>query len=59
MKAAQVIAGEIDLEQLLGRLIRIAIENAGAERGSLLLERDGESFVQAEGSLQFATVKAQ
>ena len=57
MKAAQAIAGEIDLEQLLGRLIRIAIENAGAERGSLLLERDGESFVQAEGSLHFATVK--
>jgi len=57
MKAAQAIAGEIDLEQLLGRLIRIAIENAGAERGSLLLERDGESFVRAEGSLHFATVK--
>ena len=59
MKAAQAIAGEIDLEQLLGRLIRIAIENAGAERGSLLLERDGESFVQAEGSLHVRRGKAQ
>lgn len=57
MKAAQAIAGEIDLKQLLGRLICIVIENAGAERGTLLLERDGESFVQAEGSLHVADVK--
>jgi Nif-specific regulatory protein len=37
--------------------MRIVIENAGAERGSLLLERDGESFLRAEGSLDAAEVK--
>ncbi len=50
MKAAHAIAGEIELEKLLKKLIRITIENAGAERG-LLLEEDGERLVvAAEGS---------
>ncbi len=57
MKAAQAIAGEIELEKLLTMLMRIAIENAGAERGCLILEREGESFVHAEGSLEGAEVK--
>jgi predicted ATPase/transcriptional regulator with GAF, ATPase, and Fis domain/tRNA A-37 threonylcarbamoyl transferase component Bud32 len=45
MKAAQVIASEIELRKLPARLLAIAIENAGAERGSLILEHDGEFFV--------------
>ena len=57
MKAAQAIAGEIELEKLLARLMRIAIENAGAERGCLILERDGESFVQAEGLMDAAETR--
>ncbi len=57
MKAAQAIAGEIELEKLLTQLIRIAIENAGAERASLILEHDGQSFVHAEGSFDSAEVK--
>ncbi len=57
LKAARAIAGEIELEQLLERLLRIAIENAGAERGSLVLEQDGDFFVHAEGSLDSAVVK--
>ena len=57
LKAARAIAGEIDLEQLLERLLRIAIENAGAERGSLVLEHDGDFFVHAEGSLDSAVVQ--
>ena len=57
MKATQAIAGEIELEQLLARLMKIAIENAGAERGCLLLEQDGEAFVHAEGSLDSAAVQ--
>jgi len=51
MKAAQAFAGEIELHRLLAKLMRILIENAGAERGSLILERDGQPFVQASGSL--------
>jgi predicted ATPase/transcriptional regulator with GAF, ATPase, and Fis domain len=57
MKASQAIASEIELEKLLARLMRIAIENAGAERGFLLLASDGELFVHAEGSLETAEVR--
>jgi predicted ATPase len=57
MKAAQVMAREIDLETLLGRLMSIAIQNAGAERGSLILERDGQAFIQAEGTMESVKVK--
>jgi len=56
MKAAQAISGEIELEKLLARLMRIAMENAGAERGRLILERGGEPFVYAEGSIDAAQV---
>lgn len=58
-KAAQAITGEIELENLLGTLIRIAIENAGAERGSLILECDGGSFVYATGSIEAFEVQLQ
>jgi predicted ATPase/signal transduction histidine kinase/tRNA A-37 threonylcarbamoyl transferase component Bud32 len=36
MKAAQVLSGEIILSELLGKLMTILIENAGATRGLLL-----------------------
>jgi len=49
MKAAQAIAGEIELKKLPARLLRIAIENAGAERGSLILEHGDEFFVHSDG----------
>jgi predicted ATPase/signal transduction histidine kinase len=52
MKAAHAIAGEVELDHLLGRLMRIVIENAGAERGCLVLERDGDSVVYAADPLQ-------
>ncbi len=56
VKASQAIAGEMELERLLARLLRIALENAGAERGCLLLERGGEWFIRAEGSVNDAEV---
>ncbi len=56
-KAAQAITGEIELEKLLATLIHIAIENAGAERGSLILERDGGSFVYATESFEMTEVR--
>lgn len=57
MKAARAMAREIDLEKLLARLMSIAIENAGAERGSLILEQHGKAFVQAEGTMDTVDVK--
>ncbi len=48
MKAARAISGEIVLERLTENLMRIAVESAGAQRGYLLLERDGRLVVAAE-----------
>jgi PAS domain S-box-containing protein len=50
MKAARVLASEMELERLLEKLLSIAIENAGAERGGLVLEHDGAPRVHAQGS---------
>jgi transcriptional regulator with GAF, ATPase, and Fis domain len=57
MKAAQAIASEIELEKLLATLMRLAIENAGAKRGCLLLEHEGELCIYTEGSLDAPTVR--
>ncbi len=47
MKAAQAISGEIQLERLLARLIEILVENAGAEKGFLILKRGDKMTVEA------------
>jgi predicted ATPase/signal transduction histidine kinase len=47
-RAAQAISGEIELERLLARLLEIVIENAGAERGVLLLRQGERLLVRAE-----------
>lgn len=57
MKAAQAITSEIELDRLLARLMSIAIENAGAERGALILEHQGEFLVQAAGSIDDPLVR--
>ncbi len=46
-KAAQAISSEIAFDQLLMKLIEIAIENAGAQSGILILETDGELLIEA------------
>ena len=52
MKASQAISGEIVLSKLLERLMKIAIENAGAEKGFLILEKAGKWAIEAEGSVK-------
>jgi len=51
LRAAQTISNEIQLDQLLTRLMQVLLQNAGARRGMLLLDRDGELVVEAEGSV--------
>jgi predicted ATPase/class 3 adenylate cyclase len=51
IKAGQTISGEVVLGRLLDRLLGILLENAGAQRGLLLLSRDDELFVEAEGNV--------
>ncbi len=46
LKASQAIASEIHLEQLLGTLMTILIENAGAETGYLLLPDNADTLPQ-------------
>ncbi len=50
MKAAQTMSGEIVLSQLLEKMMRIVIENAGAERGFLILPYEDKWVIEAEGS---------
>ena len=51
MKASQVISGEIEIEKLLSRMMRIIIENAGAEKGSLILKSGEDLRIEAEGHI--------
>lgn len=48
MKASQAISGEIVLADLLRKMMRIVIENAGAQQGFLMLEQDGKWEIAVE-----------
>ncbi|MFY0644547.1 MAG: AAA family ATPase [Bacteroidia bacterium] len=48
LKASQSIASTVKYDDLLKNLMNIAIENAGAERGSIISEQRGELCVEAE-----------
>ena len=50
-KAAHAIAVEIVLEDLLRKLMKIALENAGAQRGFFLREENGALRIEAEGAV--------
>ena len=56
MKVSQAISGEIVLEKLLDTLMRTAIEQAGAERGLLILPRGAEQRIEAEATTSGDTV---
>ena len=51
LKATQVLSGEIVLDRLLEKLLSVTMENAGAQRGLLVLENNGQLFVEAELSV--------
>ncbi len=51
-KASQALSGEIVLDKLLDKVMNIAIENAGAETGLLILDRQGNFEICARGSLK-------
>ncbi|MEG4808951.1 AAA family ATPase [Microcoleus sp. F8-D3] len=51
MKSSQAISGEIVLESLLSKLLKIAIENAGAQNSYLILEKDGQLVVEGTASI--------
>ena len=47
MKVSQAISGEIVLEKLIERIMHLVVENAGAQHGTLLLNKDDALLVQA------------
>src|SRR5258705_5796766 len=47
LKVSRAVAGEMILDRLLDRLMRAAIEHAGAERGLLIAPRSDELQIQA------------
>ncbi|MBF2026902.1 MAG: AAA family ATPase [Oscillatoriales cyanobacterium C42_A2020_001] len=49
LKASQAIAQEIELESLLKTLMKVVLENAGAEKGALILLEDGEMVIAVRG----------
>ncbi|OQW92164.1 MAG: hypothetical protein BWK79_15260, partial [Beggiatoa sp. IS2] len=51
MKANQAISGEIVLEELLIALMKIILQNAGAQTGYLILVRQGELVIEASGTV--------
>jgi PAS domain S-box-containing protein len=50
LKAAQAVSSEIVLDKLIERLMRIAVEHAGAERGLLILFPGDEPRIAAEAT---------
>ncbi len=51
MKASQAISGEIVLDKLLAKLIELVMENAGAEKGVLILSQQGRLMIEATGEV--------
>jgi len=52
VKASQAISSNLQLGQLLSDIITVLIENAGAERGLLLLEKNRRYLVEADGEVK-------
>lgn len=48
IKASQAISNEIELDRLLYRLYKIIMENAGANRVVILLNRGGNLYIEAQ-----------
>ena len=51
LKASQTLSGEIVLSQLLEKLMKIAIENAGAQKGFLILNQTDDFVIEAFGKV--------
>ncbi|MFB2972051.1 AAA family ATPase, partial [Aerosakkonema sp. BLCC-F183] len=48
IKASQAISSELVLDRLLEKLMQISIENAGAQKGILILNKEGKLAIAAE-----------
>ncbi|MEG4531701.1 AAA family ATPase [Microcoleus sp. D2_18a_D3] len=51
MKASEAIAGEIVEDKLLSKLMKILMENVGAQKGYLILETQRKLLIEAKGAI--------
>ena len=58
IRAARALSGEIRLERLLTTLLEVAMENAGARRGIVVLAADEGWRVEAEGDADPPAIRA-
>jgi PAS domain S-box-containing protein len=62
VKASQAVSSQIELPRLIETLMEIALQNAGADRGLLILSRQNDFWIEAEGQSkgeEFAVVMRQ
>lgn len=52
IKASRTLSGEIQLDKLLEKLMRLLIANAGAQKGVLLLQKNGVLTIKAEAQAE-------
>lgn len=52
IKSSQALAAEIVLEKLVNKLMRIALENAGAQSGFLILVKEGQLLIEAQATVE-------
>jgi predicted ATPase/class 3 adenylate cyclase len=57
LKASTMISGEVVISRLLEVLMEIVIENAGAQRGVLLLEKNNELYIEAQSDANAEIVR--
>ncbi len=58
IKASQTLSGEVVLEHLLEKMMKIVIENAGAQKGLFILQRQGGWVIEAEAYIDQEKVLA-
>ena len=56
LKVSQAVYGEIELDKLVATVLRTAIEHAGAERGVLIVPREDDLWIQAEGRIDGSAI---
>jgi len=52
IKASQALAGEIVLDKFLDKLLKVVMENSGAQTSCLVLETDGILTIKATGAVE-------
>jgi predicted ATPase/signal transduction histidine kinase/ActR/RegA family two-component response regulator len=58
LRASQALSSQLVLDALLAELMKLIIENAGAQRGYLLLAQGGGLAIEAEGDIDAAVFRA-